>query len=492
MTDSLATSALDPYALAMPREFILENGLRIVTLSTPTLKSADVKIIFDTGARDDPPGEEGTAHFLEHMMFNGTLNRHGDKKGVLPMVLQAARWGGSFGAQTAWNQTEYSMTAVLNCETPDGEPRRYLEPALDLLLDILQYPRIKQDEMERELSVIKTELATQTNAMDTAAMYSGIQSVIPEASAIHTIGTNESLDKLNAEKIRAFWKRYYVPSRTTIFIQGQGTDQELLQMVTDRLSVLGAHHDASPSPKHLFTPGESRISAPGAEHALYQFTWDMASAQGLKMNVREEITAQLMCALITQYLIGNMRDEQGLIYHAACSPDSFGNVKIQLASDKKPETMLASLSQVLHEFIKAPNEHLGHLLEDIKLMNANAALHQLDKKSSNAFAKAHVTIAKRNNHYVKDRLAALNTVTLEDIQELATRILGKPFAFGLAGNAELIAQVPDKDTIADIFNLPANDKPLTGFCLAMRNPTTHAMVKLSHCLTRSTIPAIRI
>ena len=162
----------------MPREFVLKNGLRVVTLSTPALKSADVKVIFDTGARDDPEGEEGTAHFLEHMMFNGTYSRIGRPKGILPVIQQVSRWGGNFHAQTGWNKTEYSITDVLNCTTPKGEKREYLADALDLILEIIQYPRIRQDDIERERSVIQTELATQTQPMQTAIIYSGLQSLL--------------------------------------------------------------------------------------------------------------------------------------------------------------------------------------------------------------------------------------------------------------------------------------------------------------------------
>ena len=237
------TPKSDPYTLAMPHEYVFENGLRVVTLSTPTLKSADVKVVFDTGARDDPEGEEGTAHFLEHMMFNGTYTRDNKQKGIMPVLRQVLRWGGQFGAQTSWNKTEYSITDVLNCKTPKGDDRMYLADALDLVLQIVQYPRIKQDDIARECSVIQAERSTQEDPMNEAKIYSGLQSTIQGVRAINTIGTEDSINKINATKLRAFWQKHYTPQNATVFIQGQGSDNELLKMVTDRLTILGAPPD---------------------------------------------------------------------------------------------------------------------------------------------------------------------------------------------------------------------------------------------------------
>jgi predicted Zn-dependent peptidase len=299
---STSTPKSDPYTLAMPREYVFENGLRVVTLSTPTLKSADVKVVFDTGARDDPEGEEGTAHFLEHMMFNGTYTRDNNQKGMMPLTQQASRWGGSLNAGTNWSKTEYSISDVLNCKTPKGEDRMYLADALDLVLHIVQYPRIKQDDIARECSVIQAERSTQEDPMEEAKIYSGLQSIIPSARAINTIGTEDSINRIDATKLRAFWQKHYTPQNATIFIQGQGSDEELLKMVTDRLTILGAAPDdcrpVAPSQKHpVFSPSESRIEVDQAQHATYQLRWDWVNRTHGKVNIREDRAAGLMCTL---------------------------------------------------------------------------------------------------------------------------------------------------------------------------------------------------
>ena len=462
-----STIKSDPYVLAMPREFVLENGLRIVTMSTPTLKSADIKVTFDTGARDDPEGEEGTAHFLEHMMFNGTYTRDKSSKGILPVIQQVARWGGKFNAQTAWNKTEYSITDVLNCTTPKGEKREYLADALDLVLEVIQYPRIKQDDIDRERSVIQTERATQVNPMNTAIIYSGLHSALPEVRPIHTVGTPESIDKMDAKKLREFWRKHYTPSNATIFIQGQGSNEELLKMVTDRLTVLGASEDngkvVSPSRRWpVFSPGESRMPV-DAPQAVYQFTWDMVSCQQAKINICEDRAAAVMCTIITQYLMDHMREKDGLVYNAGCGFGGFGTITIHVASDKEPEKILRSLGRAMHDFLRVPNNELEQLFNDTKISSSNSSLHQLDNIKGNSFMKATEVVNGVHSHFIEDKVNALEAVSLQDVQELAARVFGKPFALGLAGNPALLKQVPSKERVAQILDIPVNDKPVSGF-----------------------------
>jgi hypothetical protein len=68
-----------------------------------------------------------------------------------------------------------------------------------------------------------------------------------------------------------------------------------------------------------------------------------------------------------------------------------------------------------------------------------------------------------HSYSVEDNLNALEAVSLQDVQELASRVFGKPFALALAGNPTLLSQVPSKDEIAHILDMPRNDKPVTEF-----------------------------
>src|SRR5471030_1068359 len=53
----------------------LPNGLRVVTANLPGFDSAAVAAFVDSGSRNETAGENGIAHFLEHMAFKGTTSR---------------------------------------------------------------------------------------------------------------------------------------------------------------------------------------------------------------------------------------------------------------------------------------------------------------------------------------------------------------------------------------------------------------------------------
>ena len=56
----------------MVQQITLPNGLRIVSEYMPAVRSVALGIWVGVGSRYEHPGEEGSAHFIEHMLFKGT------------------------------------------------------------------------------------------------------------------------------------------------------------------------------------------------------------------------------------------------------------------------------------------------------------------------------------------------------------------------------------------------------------------------------------
>ena len=60
---------------ALTRRSVLPGGVRVITESVPGLRSASIGMWFGVGSRDEVPGQEGSTHFLEHLLFKGTATR---------------------------------------------------------------------------------------------------------------------------------------------------------------------------------------------------------------------------------------------------------------------------------------------------------------------------------------------------------------------------------------------------------------------------------
>lgn len=121
----------------------LPNGLRIATESTLASKTATVGVFIDAGSRFESEESNGTAHFLEHMIFKGT-----ERRTARELEEEIENMGGHLNAYTSREQTTY-YAKVLDTDVPK---------ALDILADILQNSKFDDMRITRERDVILREM----------------------------------------------------------------------------------------------------------------------------------------------------------------------------------------------------------------------------------------------------------------------------------------------------------------------------------------------
>ena len=126
----------------MIETYILDNGLRIVACPSVT----DVVycgIAVDAGTRDELPGEEGMAHFTEHLSFKGTTHRR-----AWHILNRMESVGGDLNAFTGKEETVYYSTCL----------RPHFARAVDLLFDVVFNSTYPQHEMDKEVEVVIDEI----------------------------------------------------------------------------------------------------------------------------------------------------------------------------------------------------------------------------------------------------------------------------------------------------------------------------------------------
>ena len=192
----------------------LENGMRYVIRHNATPRGTGVvRMDVKTGSLDEEDGEQGFAHFLEHMAFNGS--RRVPEGEMIPLL---ERDGLAFGADT--NASTGFERTVYKLDLPRNDAA-LLDTALMLMRETASELTIAQDAVERERGVILSEMRDRNtwayrNAVDTATFF------YPEArySRRFPIGTRETLEGANAANLRAFYEREYVPAHVTLVIVG--------------------------------------------------------------------------------------------------------------------------------------------------------------------------------------------------------------------------------------------------------------------------------
>ncbi|MDH5711996.1 MAG: insulinase family protein, partial [Gammaproteobacteria bacterium] len=184
-----------------------ENGAEVMFVYSNGLPMVDIRVLFDAGsARDN--GLSGLA-----VMTNGLL---AEGAGDLSAQELAERFE-SVGAQFE-NDSLRDMAIVGVRSLTD---KAYLDTALATMSTVLSKPDFNQQEFERELARMKVAVTAKKQSPSTIAeeaFYKAIYGDHPYASP--SDGTEESLEKMNLEAIKAFYQQYYVASNALIVMVG--------------------------------------------------------------------------------------------------------------------------------------------------------------------------------------------------------------------------------------------------------------------------------
>lgn len=188
------------------QQFTLANGLRVLICERHAVPVVSTMIWYRVGSVDEASGDEGVAHFLEHMMFKGT-NRY--DKGEIDLVTM--KNGGSNNAFTTWDYTAYFF---------DFASDRW-EQALEIEANRMKRCLFASREVEAERKVVIEELKRDRDA-PWGALTDEVQSMAFVVHPYHhpIIGFQESLERVPRERIVRFYDRAYNPRNATLVLVG--------------------------------------------------------------------------------------------------------------------------------------------------------------------------------------------------------------------------------------------------------------------------------
>ncbi|MDE2597807.1 MAG: insulinase family protein [Sphingomonadales bacterium] len=214
----------------------LDNGMRFVIRRNATPKgTALVRMEVQAGSLDENEGEQGYAHFVEHMAFNGSTHV---PEGEMVRLLErdGLAFGADTNAQTSFEQTTYML------DLPKNDPA-LLDTALMLMRETASELTIAPDAVARERGVVLAEKRDRNswqyrNAVDQA------QFAAPGARypARFPIGTAETVGAATSDGLRAFWRREYVPAKTVVVVVGDFDPAQVEAAIRARFA------DWSPAP----------------------------------------------------------------------------------------------------------------------------------------------------------------------------------------------------------------------------------------------------
>ena len=275
--------------------YTLDNGLRIIHLPS------DSQVVYcgyqiNAGTRNEEPGEEGLAHFCEHVTFKGTERR---KAWHILNCLESV--GGDLNAYTNKEGTVY-YSAIL---------KEHIARAVDLLSDIVFHSVYPQAEIDKEVEVICDEIESY-NDSPAELIYDEFENILFKGSPLghNILGTAEQVRAFKTEDALRFTRKLYRPDNAIFFAYGDIDFKKLVKLIQKALGECpkGRELACSADCKSAETPTEERIAeetstgetpteemeAGDANHKVQSSMFNVQSkeVQSSKFNVQSKVAGQ--------------------------------------------------------------------------------------------------------------------------------------------------------------------------------------------------------
>ena len=225
----------------------LSNGLTYyVRHNAEPKERANFYIIQNVGAILENDDQNGLAHFLEHMAFNGTKHFPG-RKGVINLLEKhGIEFGSDINAYTAQDQTVYNIDNV-----PTINPK-LLDTCLLILHDWSHFLTLDDKEIDAERPVISEEWRTRRNAQ--FRMRARLMPILLNDSKYahrDVIGDLELINNFPYNALKEFYARWYRPDLQAIAVVGDFDVDEMEKKVITLFSRIPA--PVNPEPRPTFT-----------------------------------------------------------------------------------------------------------------------------------------------------------------------------------------------------------------------------------------------
>jgi predicted Zn-dependent peptidase len=195
--------------------YTLPNGIRILYKHWPSAITHCCFIV-NAGSRDEIPGQEGLAHFIEHLLFKETERRNTNQ------ILNRLELVGA--DLNAYTTKEYTCihASLLN---------QHLDRTMDLFEDILFHSTFPDDEQEKERGVILDEIASYLDQPEEAIQDDFEELLFKDhPMGQNILGTPETVGRLNGDDIRRFIAANYNTTEMIFAVHGNYDFNKLVAM----------------------------------------------------------------------------------------------------------------------------------------------------------------------------------------------------------------------------------------------------------------------
>ena len=404
----------------------LDCGLRIITDTDATVRSASVGYFVNIGSRDEAPAEAGASHFLEHVLFKGTSRRSAKE-----ISSSIENLGGGINAYTTNEFTSFYAKVV------DED----LPLAVDVLSDVITSAVVSNEEFETERNVVFQEMAMRDDdPQDCAEEAFGSAFWGDHPLGVSILGTKDSMGAITRDQIFNYYKSHYKPEAMVVSAAGNINHDKFVDLVKQNLLRDNFLVGSQPPKARDFAPFTPKPKARVNIHnANFEQTNLFLGLEGVgRKDPRSTALKVLTIAIgsgMSSRLFQEIREKRGLVYsvdglvrryvgsgyfaiYAGCAPDKAAEV-IKVAREILNDVAANGITD--EEFSRGKNAVRAGVL-----LAGEDSAYRMDRVGSSEIWDGY---AKSPDEMMSD----LNLVTKEEVEEIAREFFTRPLTLGLAG-----------------------------------------------------------
>ncbi len=425
------------------RRSVLPSGVRILSEDVPGSRSATIGMWVAVGSRDEQPGDLGSTHFLEHLLFKGTPSRT-----ALDIAVSFDAVGGEHNAVTAKEYTCYYAKVQ----------DRDLGMAVDVLADMVTSSLIDAEEFETERGVILEELAMADDDPGDVVSERFFEAVLGDHPLGRPIGGSpEDIEAAERDAVVAHYRRNYRPQDLVITSAGSVDHDALVARATTGLERAGWDLSVAAAPvarRTGSTPVMTRGSGLVVVDRPIEQTNILLGVPGLAASDdRRPALAMLNSVLgggMSSRLFQEVREKRGLAYSVYSFGASYSDAGVfglyagctAAKTEQVSRLMVEEFRKLAEENVT--EEELARAFGQLSGQSA-LALEDSDTRMSR-LGRSEITTGEYVD--LDETLVRLSRVTAEDVRVLAADLISRPLSIAAVGTVGADAFAPLLETPA--------------------------------------------
>ncbi len=442
----------------------LANGMRVlIRNNTAPGGQIQFRLVVEAGSVHEDPAALGSAHFLEHMMFNGTERFPGNE--LIPVLESfGAGFGPDVNAYTSFSETVYKLSIPADTDN--------IDLALEVLAEWARGATLEPDAVAAERGVVREEYrrseesaAGRVSDVTRQVLFGGTNRLGRDP-----IGTLESIDTMRTEELRAFYDTWYRPENMTLVMVGDlGDATAQFDRIAAQLGELSGVGDAQPQPEQTDVVGFAEptydvITDPELTRSEVSVAWRIGEpAVQTRSDLRAEYLRRVAQTILDVRLFEATQRGDGVFLNAGMrtrrvTPDLVVVLAEATAPPSDINDAFADLLVRLEEMRQHPvsADELARAIERLRTP-AEQAVAESRSRQDRDIADGLVQYSLGRDRYAEPdelfdaTLEVLESIGPADVQLFFDALLvGEPYAFvtGPAGEADAL---PEPELLAAIY-----------------------------------------